>query len=736
MTLKYMQGFESMRDDTDFRAQNWIQAPTKQQGGFPPSISSVSGTSLKLIGAGSASSAAAGASGVPDIGYFNTGITVNQAWLAGGFSFGFAAQFNSGVQSSYGAGTLATSTGQPNTSCFDGTRYWAIQLTGSTYSLAYSTNLNTWTNAAAQPPLTMDALTSVWYVGNNTVCVIRITTTGMFVNYTTNSASTWSTQTIFTATGATLAGSSGGIVATGNANYPHAILMTANTSSTGTNLGGVFVGTLGGTFTQVITLNAANMQSYARYSVTNGLVMLPMSGGTGPQTIYSATASNAALNTTGAWSTATLSSSLYVTDIAYNPVSNLWVISGGSGIWTFANAGAPGTAVAPSGAVTITQRYSTATMQRVTWNGSQLVAFGGSGHIITSPDGITWTESGGHLLPVGVAGTDWRCAIYDGSRYVLFSDATNGVIATTPDGVTNYQARYVADGTEAINATNAAGSVGLYSGTAPVSTTGLWTSNASAFILDVYAVSSGTRKIALYYGTGASSSAVSANVSTSQLTHYYELVGVSTATANTFTLSVYMDGALLMSDPTGRLQGSSTSDTTSLLIIAPNRSASFVAYDDMYLTLNDGTGLVGPMGQVSVVMETPNTDVQDQWVKTGSAASNSLSVGTGALSSNAGNYVSSTVAGDKDVYGTTSAIPAGYRTRAVQVEGYFSAVAGSTVANLGIKSGSTETDGTNQTVTSTTPLYTSQIYATDPNGGVAWTNASAHAANPVINHIS
>jgi hypothetical protein len=731
MTLKYMQGFESMRDDTDLRAQNWIAGPVKLQSGFSPSVTGVAGTSMRLIGAGSASTIAAGAASAPDIGYYNTGITVNQAWTSGGFTFGFNAKFNSGNSISYGAG----STANPMGCCFDGTRYWAIQSIAGVYTVAFSTNLQTWTTTTSQPSGGLDSSASIAYMGAGVVAVVRVTgTTNLLtVYYTNNLGVSWSSQVLATSSSSTtIIGSATG---TGNSAFPHAVLIGTNGAS-GSNCG-IYVGTLGGTMTLVSALTGINAAN--KPHIVGGLLVFPVySSADGNSYVASATASNSALNTTGAWSLANLGSGNgAILDIAYSPSSNNWVFTSTTGLGSFANSGSAGNPVAPTGTISPVKRYSTAGMLSVWWTGTQFMAHGQSGHIVTSPDGVTWTESGGHLLPVGTSGTDWRSSLYDGSKYVIFSDATNGVVATTPDGVTNYQAQYIADGTENRNTTNACGATAVLSGTAPAST-GLWTSNSNIAGFNIGAVSSNARTLSLYYGTGAASAAVSGSVSTTSLNHYYEIQAVSTATANTFLLSLYVDGVLLCADPTGRLQGSATTDTTSLMILAMARTASFTAFDDIYFTLRDGSGLSGTLGPVNIVAETPATDVSTQWVKNGTATSNSLSAGSAALSLTPSNYVSSANAGDKDVYGTTTGvIPATFNVRAVQVEGYFSKTgSGTFVANVGLVSGGTESDGANQSITGTTPTYTSQIYEKNPNGNVSWTNTTAEAANTVLNHIS
>lgn len=82
MSLKYMQGFETARDDSDLRLQGWSvspQAPTTKKVTFAPSVTNVPGTSLRPVGAfqsSAASSATWGAAADQTWGYYNTGYTV------------------------------------------------------------------------------------------------------------------------------------------------------------------------------------------------------------------------------------------------------------------------------------------------------------------------------------------------------------------------------------------------------------------------------------------------------------------------------------------------------------------------------------------------------------------------------------------------------------------------------------------------------------------------------------
>lgn len=734
MTLKYMQGFETMRDDSDLRTQGWSPNPSKtstRNTAFIPSVTGVAGTSLRPMGpfqSPLSNVAGWGGASTNDFGYLNTGITTNQAWLAGGVTFGFGAKFNSGVSASYGAGT-ATCMG----ACFDGTRYWAIRAVGSSYNVAYSTDLQNWTVTASQPAVTLDASATVSYMGGGMIALGRqaTATTAYAVYYTTNLGASWGSQTLLTGTSTALLYGSG--IATGNATYPHAWLSEGLTT-------GVYVGTIGGTMTQVasIATSSPNVSVTPRIS-GNILSFFVGQGNVG--TIFSADVTNAALNTAAAWSTATLSGTQsFPLSMAYHPTANVWMYSSSLGIYTFPNTGAAGTPVAPTGSITLTQRYSTVGILNVFWNGSSAIGFGLQGHIVSSPDGVTWTESGGHVLPLGVSGTDWRSVVYDGSRYVIFSDATSGVIVTTPDGIGNFSCQYAlefAEVTQAIGGTTATQGTGLICGSAPSSTTGQWTGSGTGSAYATYLVvgpaSAGARPIAVNTGKDGSNIFTS-SVSITPLYHFYEMKLTAVAgTTNMFTNSLYVDGTLVGSAT--NQQYVATSDTTSLLIAVFQRNGVFTAIDDIYITLDDGTGLVGPLGAVNMVARRPTTDVQAQWVKNGSAASNSLTVNNPALSSQTANYLSSNNAGDKDIYTSGDVIPVGYSPKAVQLEATFTR--GSTTVpsvNIGLISGGTESDSSTVQV-GTSATYVTKIYQTDPNGNKAWTGANVTAAQMTASHI-
>lgn len=752
-----------MRDDSDLRTQGWSLSPAAnaiKKVVSAPSVSGAPGWSLRQIGAyQSMAYSAATAWGTANdgtFGYLPTGFTVNQAWLAGGMTVGFGAKFNSGVSAAFGTGAFYN----PSTTCFDGTLYWAFRVIGTAYTLCTSPDLVTWTATAVQP-FTGQAGSTVSYAGGGVIVAMGSTTAtaNTLVWITTNSGATWTSVNVFTNT--SVLTTFGTAIATGTASAPHAVNALARSSSGNAVLavGNLTTGSMTTIFSSLAGnfLEALNMM---RPYSNNGLIILssPDSGGqpNGFQAaIYSAKLADPNIATAGAWTKATISigRDVYVTGIEYHPTSNLWVVSASDGsttpgavaggIWTFPNTGAAGTAVAPSGTVTMTQRYKTIGMAAVfkPSGSSTLVALGQQGHIITSTDGgITWVESTPKLIQSGTSGTDWTSCFYDGSRYVITTDANSGIVATTPDGLINYQAQYVMEGAEVAwtVGSNSTGT-GLISVAAPPSaTTGQFTwngNNGSNPVLQVGSPSGGNRTIALW-NSNPNSQFFSTAVPVSTPYHYYELryTAISGST-NAFLVSLLIDGTLIGTS-TSQLMATAT-DTTTSLVLAFQRNGCWTAYDDIRITLDNGQGLSGAFGPINIVARRPTTDVSVQWTKSGSAASNALSVNQPAISSWSSNFVTSSTAGDKDIYSSTDVIPAGYSVKAVTLEGYFSkaSTSGSTVS-VGMLSGSSGIEGTQTAISSSSPTFVNTIVESDPNGNVPWTNAAATAAYITIDHIS
>lgn len=725
MTLKYANGFETMRDDSDLRNQGWIFSPNTLYTAMYPSGTALPGTAVHPLGAFTSSTTAEGASGANDFAYFNTSITVNQAWNAGGFSFGVAAKFNSATAYSYAAGN---NTSNPNQMVYDGSLYWAIRLQGSTYSIASSPDLMTWT-VAPDVPAAPSATSTLSYI-SGTLYFCITSGNSLVIYYSTNKAVSWSSQTM-TLNINSNSGAPGIVLASGNSSFPH--IVSAGYMNPGANISGlsVWVGTVGGTLT-AISSAATSVNTtepvVCRSKLTNGLVICA-AGQNSSVAFQTATAANASLNTNAAWATATASMGL-PNDIVYNPSSNLWVVATTTGIYTFANVG--GTPSAPSGELTVSQRYSGVAITSLFWNGTELIAVGQNGTIITSTDGITWTLQSNRIMPAA-SGYNWVGAFNDGSRYVLYSNSTTGVLATSPDLLTNYQALYVMDSAEQ-EMTTAWGALSVLAVTPPSGST---FTIAGRIGLQCSAVSAGNRTIT-FVAPAIAGTIGTTPVSTSNLWHYYEVKATRVAgTVNAFTVQLYIDNVSVLGPAT--IQYAPTNDTTSVLLFNLNRSGQFTAYDDMYLTLDDGVAntLQGPLGTINIVVERPDSDVQAQWTKTGGGATNASAVSQAALSSTSAQYVSSNNAGDKDIYATSTTVPAGYMAKAQIVEAYFTKT--STTAptvNVGIKSGTAEADSQTVTINGANATYVSLISDVNPNGNVPWNNASINSSDFVINHVS
>ncbi len=752
MTAKIIDGFETCRQDADVRLRGVLYSNACLSASVP-SVTGVAGYALAQLSPAVTTpslpplvSASVGATAV-----LNTGMTVNQIWAAGGFAFGISATQNLSLLTGgiYGYSFGPATSINANTVCFDGTRYWAIGVSGTTYNVFTSTNLTTWTITASQPG-TLSSLGQISYMGGGVIAIVSLSVAGTtgYAYYTSNQGASWSSQAV-----ATWAGSTGQLLGTGigtnNSPYPHVLALGA-TNGSATSTGGpssIVVGTLGGTMTPVIFNGSSTSNPGMRPVTIDGLIFL----GNASLGYYSATASNPNLNTAAAWTAWAPSTASSILGITYNPNSNLYVIATTAGISTFLNTGAAGTPVSPSGTQVVTSRYTTAGMNSVYWTGTQLVAFGTLGHIITSPDGITWAEIGARALPVGVAGSSYLASLYDGTQYVLFTDTTSGLIVTTPDGVNNHAVQYASHKFPSAAVGTDTRCIGpLVVAAAPTTnpvTTALTQTSTSVVIgvvpqaINTAGASSAyvvqdSRPASALTNLATVASSVTANTPSSA-THYYELVYTAAPTINTFNVYVSIDGSVVYST-TSAIQMAAPTDTTSVVLMRMLPASQCVAQvDDMYFNVIDGVGVSGALGQVTIVAMRPSADVQDNWVKNGAASSNALSVRQPAYSSQSANYITSANSGDKDIYSSADAIPSGYTPRAVQLEAVFTRTSTTApTANVGIISGGVELDSANVTMNGNSATFASGMFQNNPNGNVAWTRATVDAAEFVVNHVS
>lgn len=749
MSLKYMQGFETARDDSDLRLQGWSvspQAPTTKKVTFAPSVTNVPGTSLRPVGAFQSSdafSATWGSVADQTWGYYNTGYTVQQAWNAGGITLGFGAKLNSNagyyVSAGYGQGCG-----------FDGTRYWGFRRTSAT-NISTSTDLINWTDTPAQ---ISDAVAMAYSATSHVPLVtsnVNGTTTAL--NYTTNNGSSWTSVTL-PVTPNSVASTPMGPVDTGNSAFPHVVPVVSNIGSGFQSILYALVGNATtGSFT--VTLNGGGSTQAVQAVLTSGRLL---GGSSGVVSLFfsgyglMAVAANSALNTAGAWSSFSVTAAAwtapgpsgdYILDMAFLPAANRYIFATSRGLMFAANpGGTPGTPSPLSGTVTMTlaQSISVTPPTQLILVGSTMFAVTTSGAVYSTTDGVTWTLTGSPLTNLSDGG--YINYLYDGSKYVLFTTSSTGIIATTTDMVNNWQAINVY---EAADATSTGLSGGVGSGLI-VSQSGAPAANGTFTVFDTYGgflhlfvtgASGGNRQWGILDSVGNYTPYLTGSLSaTSNLYHYFEMRYVkNSASTNQFDVYMYIDGVQVGSKFT--YQFTRNIDTTGLFLIGFQRSGCFTAIDDIYVTLEDGTGLSGNLGQINIVSQRPTTDVQAQWVPTGGTGTNASAVSQSALSSMSSKNVASSNSGDVDVYSSSDTIPAGYSARAQLVEAYFTKTSTTApVVSVGLRSAAAETDSSQITVSGTTPKYVSVLSDIDPNGNEAWSTNSIKASQFVLNHIT
>jgi hypothetical protein len=727
-------------------------------------------------------------------GVINTGITINQAWRAGGFSFGFTGQWNTKQEYSYAEGTIVSAGASLNGStlfnngqgCFDGTLYWAIRrdYLAGTYVLANSPDLINWTVAAVQPPVAVTKEQSLSSPSPGMIALVHTVpdTSNNQVSPTVYywSGTSWTATKVDTSVPSSTAGAGtqvfGYVAATGNATYPHVMYYGYNTTNSN-GLTVLMVGNLTTGMTRVATLGGSGAgwtNAVCQIKVIDGVICVL------PGRIYQAVALwtarvTDAINTTAAWSATLITTgNTALTDVDYHRASGQWVFSGIGGVYTSPAAGGAGSAIAPVGvpatnvlsgfsaptAIATTVRTNVVSTTNIRVVNNVVYAFAGGmngsstaarGSILVSTDGVTYTPIQ-KIIPTGLHPIsnqcyDWRCVIWTGTQYVMFTagTGTSGVnvhanfVITSPDLSGNFETKYISDTAEIVPGTNY-GCTGLTFATGAPNN-GVYTLVSNTPFLGFY--SSGpttanppTRNVGLvsstsgwYFGSGITVPATGL-ISV-------EWVAKATANSNQFTVDLYLNGIKQFTGSPITI-GQSSGDTTSLILIQFERFARLTSFDDVTFTLLDGQGLQGPLGAINIIAERPSIDVQAQWIptETGSNA-NANSVRQPAMSSTSSKFVSSATTGDTDIYGTTDVIPAGYTAKAMVLEGYITQTSTTSAqVELGIKSGSTTSGKTVTTVTQNTPIFVSQVFDKDPATGAAWTATAIQNSQFSLKHIA
>lgn len=758
MTLQYMEGFENIIESSDLTARGWLTSTLRTQAGVGvltvPSRTGTPGRGLMLRGPYSSSAVLPfAAAGSTDFGMYNPGRSIYSLWQAGGFSVGFNATFNKVLQNIVGAWFC-------NSIAYDGSEYyWAImQSNTSTYDVVYSTDLVNWTVCLTQPTFTAQA----WNYGI-TISGTGATATVMIVPdyfssytaaeelvpwYTTNLGAAWTKLTPAWGNGSNANGS---LVFTGNSSFP---IVGVGVNNTPANVMLYYTSLTATPTMSTVVLGTNNSSAaYCTSSIArlkNGFVCLSavananysgnIPGALAYTSLWAVAPAQGALGTASTWTTSPTIAGQQM-DITF--FNNLWITVGYGGIYTAPNSGTVGSPAGPTSTWLNVVNTAASGIMGIDNNGEICVAVGqdptntSSGVIYTSTNGSTWTKND-RLITSGAVGVQFTGVMWTGTQFVITGGQANNVIATSPDGLA-WTSVYYPDYSEALDGTSAS-ALGVYSGT--ITAAGLYvpwgalSSEVVGQVLYASAASGGVRTITPsdVAGNGATGAGTSANVSTTPLAHYYEIIAVSTASANCFNFSWAVDGVVVgpMVDPGFLFALASDTGTAQLLLNLP-RNGQWTVIDDIYVTdfAPDPVGNTGQMGIVNIVSGTPASDVQDQFTLTGSAATHAAQL-AGALSNSEG-MISSYTVGAKDIYGMTNNIPANYRIQAVQVEGFFQKYGNSGASGtLGIVSGAHEVDGGQVAALTVNNVYASSLQSVDPNTNAQWSIAGVNAAKVAV----
>lgn len=672
-----------------------------------------------------------GSSGDP--GYIQLPKTINQLWTAGGFVLGFAAKFNRWSGQAQVSGQLERIGGGvpgPCAALVNGVLYTnrVIPITAAntlTYNKWNTTTYNWDPVGSITPSVIAQTNGKVITLGAGEVAFASIgpagTVSAGYVSYTNNNGATttaWQIGSGFSVYGGTK---------TNGRTTDYYLFSNSNSSATPTLYASA---TLGGAITSFTLPTGANAPVYNFINITGGpdagkTVVLPQNAGG----YWYTPTTTAAANTGSSWTFFSTTPVIY--EVYWSASASLYIWQTSTGTYT---------STALGGALTATQTALPFSQTAVL--GSLRYGVWGTGRAtihVSQDDGRTWNTA--FTATPGVSISFGYCTqiFSDGTYLYVFQDSVG--LLRSSDGFTW---SYVYSCEWAENSTNNIYSpTGLFCTTqSSTSTHALNTTSASpafAMITSTQSTGAVTRSLTLRgftLGTAGSTFAtVSSPINNVGGWHYFELEFTPTATGNTFTGNIWIDGTLAYtSGTTSFLLASSTTDTTTYPFFNVGRGAQWTGFDDIVLIVKDGVGTSGPTGGLSILPRRLNGDVAANWTRNpGNLGSNAAAVNSGGLSaSNALNGAGSVVPrrvstdtdGARDEYSSSSAVAAQGRVLGVLTEAFYTLVSGTqALVNQGVTYGGVDAL-TQQTVTVTSPSYFQTINETAP-GGAAWNTASA-----------
>lgn len=194
---------------------------------------------------------------------------------------------------------------------------------------------------------------------------------------------------------------------------------------------------------------------------------------------------------------------------------------------------------------------------------------------------------------------------------------------------------------------------------------------------------------------------------------------------------IKFDGVTVL-DWTGNTNPSAYAAPSWMAFDSGKQAGIIVVVDD--LAVNDTAGSVNNSwagdGTIALILPNANGD-SSQWVGSdGNSTDNYLLVDDNPAN-DATDYVSTTLSSQKDLYNLASMPALAAGGTIITVQPFFIGLrmdAGVVTAlQPGIKSGTTESWGTAQNLTTAYAAYRGTIHETDPNTGAAWTEAAVNA---------
>lgn len=739
--FRYVQGFETVRNNVDLVAQGWASPYTGST--LVPIASNVLSTLSEQIRCEQYQSGTTDLS--PNFAgtsiQCNTGATINSLWTAGGFVFGGRGQLRD-TTAPFTIGDVATDdtasgVGNQSTNAridFDGTLYWSLRkiIATNVVTVCSSPDLVTWTDTVAHPTTNAKSITCA----NGLLIVTQQNNT---VSFSSDHGATWTATIVFNPGPGVTAGNLMSNVVYWNSKYyvsvvgnpaSNAVLYKSTDLVTWTQVASNAVLT-GGVWAAALQID----------SIRNVLYWSYMTGLANAQTFARLNSVSTAEVVTGVWTPTTLNGRVGVQSVAIGTDRIVCSMSDGSVYYSIITSGVYGTFTAATTGIT---NVGLSARQSVVYDprSAQFVIVSSGGVQVLSTDGITWALSHpiqttkynvgsvylnslviitGQSVAVGSGGVLSGVSSYGWDTHQWSETAVASGASTTAQGSGRL-------GFAAINSTSRSSFVGIYA------TTAINTGTSTA----QFGFSSNNTT------TGADTPSETYSIAIANKFPYFELICTATATVNQFSIQVMINGTVVSATPFVVALCGTTDVTSTLYVTVPIRNQAvstlptLIAFDDMYVLDFSGSQNNSVMRGINIIKAPFSNDDQAQWTKNpASIASNHLAASASSVSV-AGSSLTSNIAGNKDIYTAIQPFDISmFSVKAVQVEGTLSnTTLAATSAKLGLSSSGVAVDSGVVSLATGINSYVAKLQETDPNTGVAWSRAAAIAAKSTLEKVS